>query len=357
MEKVEASGKTVDDALRAALAKLNASREEVEFVVLDEGQRGGFLFGRGGRDAVVSVERRPGGRGEQGTSAPPDTTIPRGGRGGGADRERSGRGRGGGSGGSGDRDRPTGGRAGRGLERAGPELTEQDFFGEGETPQRPPAGRRGGTARRSGGGRPAGASSGGGRPAGASAGAPSGPSRGGGERPRRRRDRDEDNVEPDINAEEVDLAAQIVDDLLQILNINGGIAIREPVTAGDGLGSARAVIDISGEDLGMLIGRRGESLMAFQYVVNLVMTRRYPGRGSVTVDVEHYRHRREEQVVSLAGRMAERVREMGEPITLEPMSAAERRLVHLALVEDPELETNSIGEGESRKVVISLMDE
>ena len=345
MEKIETSGKTVDDALRVALAQLNASREEVEFVVLDEGQRGGFLFGRGGRDAVVSVERRPGGRREQGAASPPDTTIPGGGRGGGANRERSGRGRGGGSG---DRDRSSGGRAGRGsLERAGPELTEQDFFGEGETPQRPPAGRRSGPARRSGGG----------RPAGVSAGAPTGTGRGRGERPRRRRNRDEDNIEPDINAEEIDLAAQIVDDLLQILDINAGIAIREPVTAGDGFGSARAVIDVSGEDLGMLIGRRGESLMAFQYVVNLVMTRRYPGRGSVTVDVEHYRHRREEQVVSLAERMAERVRETGEPITLEPMSAAERRLVHLALVEDPELETNSTGEGESRKVVISLMDE
>tara|TARA_B100001123_G_scaffold439865_1_gene577610 strand:+ start:424 stop:717 length:294 start_codon:yes stop_codon:yes gene_type:complete len=97
--------------------------------------------------------------------------------------------------------------------------------------------------------------------------------------------------------------------------------------------------------------------MSFQYVVNLIMTRRFPGRGSVTVDVEQYRRRREDQVVSLAERMAERVREIGDPITLEPMSAAERRLVHLAFVEDPELETNSVGEGDSRKVVISLRQE
>ena len=145
--------------------------------------------------------------------------------------------------------------------------------------------------------------------------------------------------------------------MLQILDIDAGINIREPVTAGDGLGSARAVIDISGNDLGMLIGRRGESLMAFQYVVNLVMTRRFPGRGSVTIDVEQYRRRREDQVVSLAERMAERVREEGDPITLEPMSAAERRLVHLALAADPEVETNSIGEGDSRKVVISLLED
>jgi len=75
--------------------------------------------------------------------------------------------------------------------------------------------------------------------------------------------------------------------------------------------------------------------------------------GAVTLDVEHYRHRREEQVVSLAQRMADRVRQTGAPITLEPMSAAERRLVHITLAEDPELETNSVGEGDNRKVVIS----
>jgi len=88
--------------------------------------------------------------------------------------------------------------------------------------------------------------------------------------------------------------------------------------------------------------------------VNLIVSRRYPGKGGVSIDVEHYRHRREEQVVSLAQRMADRVRQTGAPITLEPMTASERRLVHLALAEDPELATNSIGEGDNRKVVISM---
>ncbi|MXX19599.1 MAG: KH domain-containing protein, partial [Dehalococcoidia bacterium] len=215
-----------------------------------------------------------------------------------------------------------------------PQLTEQDFFGEGAAPPPRQPARSGPPPRRSSGGGGGGGSR--------------------RERPRRRR---EENIEPDINAEEVDLAAEVVDSILQILEIDADINIREPVTAGDGLGSARAVIDISGDDLGMLIGRRGESLMAFQYVVNLVMTRRFPGRGSITVDVEQYRRRREDQVVSLAERMAERVRDIGEPITLEPMSAAERRLVHLALVDDPEVETNSVGEGDSRKVVISLLED
>ena len=331
MEKVEASGRTVEDALNSALRQLGATLEEVEFVVLDEGQRGSFLFGRGSREARVSVERKAGGA--EGESAPrdaPDTSIPRGGA-----RRRGGRGRGqrrGGEGGGGRAasERRSGPRAMR--EQAEPELTEQDFFRvpgdeEEETEEAP-------------------------EPAQA---APAERDRGG-ERRRPRSRRQEQEIEPDINAEEVDFAAQIVDDLLQILDINADIEIREPVTPGDGRGAARAVIDISGDDLGMLIGRRGETLLAFQYIVNLVMTRRYPNRGSVTIDVEHYRHRREEQIVSLAERMADRVRESGSAITLEPMSPSERRIVHLTLIDDPEVETNSVGEGLNRKVVISARE-
>lgn len=176
---------------------------------------------------------------------------------------------------------------------------------------------------------------------------------------RRSRSRDEgrepeEYIAPDINAEEVDSAAQTIDDILRILDIDSEISIREPLTPGDGLGSSLAVIDIKGEDLGLLIGRRGDTLVALQYLVNLMLARKFPGKGSVTVDVEHYRHRNEERITAMAKRMAERVREGGSPITLEPMSAAERRLVHMMFADDPELETNSIGEGENRKVVISL---
>ena len=366
MEHAEANGKTVDAALKAALAKLNATADEVEITVLDEGQRGGRLFGRGSRDAVVRVERRSDGRRER-TPEPPDTTIPRGrggrggsgrggggsgGAGGGGNRDRGRRGGGSGGGGRGGERGGSGGQRGPRVERA-PELTEQDFFGDGAAPPAP-APRRGAPSRGSGGSSRGGS---GGSSRGGSGGSPRGGSGGPPRRDRPRRRREEEHIEPDINAEEVDLAAEVVDSILQILDIDADINIREPVTPGDGLGSARAVIDISGEDLGMLIGRRGESLLAFQYVVNLVITRRFPGRGSVTVDVEEYRRRREEQLMSLAERMAEVVRESGEPITLEPMSAAERRLVHLSLADDPELETNSTGEGDSRKVVISLLED
>jgi len=355
MDQAEASGKTVEDALNRALAKLGARREEVEFVVLDEGRKGG-LFGRGGKEAVVRVERVASPEALPGERQPADTRIPRPGQ-----QQRGQRGRGGFSRGErfgggaprGDRGDRGGGRGeprrgGRSLEAATPKLTEEDFLRvpryEEETategaPTAPRDEGRGGRGRgrRGGGGGPEQAP----RP------------REDGEARERRRREEEPHVEADINAEEVDYAAHVADDLLRILDISAELTIREPLTPGDGLGAVRAVIDISGDDLGLLIGRRGDTLFAFQYIVNLIVSRRFPGKGGVTIDVEHYRHRREEQVVSLAQRMADRVRQTGSAITLEPMTAAERRLVHLSLADDPELMTNSIGEGENRKVVIS----
>jgi spoIIIJ-associated protein len=352
MESAEASGKTVEDALERALKDLGATREEVEMTVLDEGKRSG-LFGRG-KDAIVRVTRlAEGERAEPAPAAAPDTSIPRGNREGASSRPRGARERGA---------RPAGGAGSRGGSRGGsrpdlespqPRLREEDFLrpgggnasGASDAP-RPQREARGPRPER-GGFRDRPASSGGNRSGGG----------GGGERRERDRDREprkeRPEVEPDINAEEVDFAAQIVDDLLQILDINGDINIREPLSTGDGRGSVRAVIDISGEDLGLLIGRRGDTLQALQYLVNLVVSRRFPETGGVTIDVEHYRHRREEQIVALAKRMADRVRQTHSPITLEPMPPAERRIIHILFVDDPEVLSSSIGEGESRKVVIS----
>jgi spoIIIJ-associated protein len=341
MDQAEASGKTVEDALNAALRKIDARREDVEFVVLDEGKRGG-LFGRGGKDAVVRVTRLAPGERESAPSGPPDTRIPRQqNRAGGGGQRRDGGGR--------QRQQGGGGQGRAGFETPQPKLTDADFQ-RGSSPAGGGAPRRG---QGSGGGRPQDRRD---RPE-----RPERPERSGprpdrpARPPRERSHRDEEPpVTPDINAEEVDFAAQTVDDLLRILEIDAEIGIREPLTPGDGLGSVLAVIDIKGEDLGLLIGRRGDTLVAFQYLVNLILGRKYPGRGGVTVDVEHYRHRNEERIVNLAKRMADRVRESGNSITLEPMSAAERRLVHVTFADDPEVETNSIGEGDNRKVVISL---
>jgi len=348
---------------------MNATRDEVEFVVLDEGKRGG-LFGRGGRDATVRVTRLSPSQRRAAPAAPPDTRIPRGRQAsGGRSEGGAGRSRGGAAGGGqrregGDRGGAASGGRGRGggsgmrgsVEPVMPKLTDADFARPGGSP-RPQQPADAARTEGGGGGRSRGGRGGrGGAQAADGERAERAPRPERERQPRRSRDGDREplpEIAPDINAPEVDTAAQTVDDILRILAIDAEISIREPLTPGDGLGSVLAVIDIKGEDLGLLIGRRGDTLVALQYLVNLILNRKFPGKGGVTIDVEHYRHRNEERIVALATRMGDRVRESGNSITLEPMSAAERRLVHIMFAEDADLETNSIGDGENRKVVIS----
>jgi len=156
----------------------------------------------------------------------------------------------------------------------------------------------------------------------------------------------------DIHSPEVELAAEHLRSILELAGIDAQISVRAPETPGDGLGRASAVLDIDGEDLGLLIGRRGSTLASLQYMVNLMLSRKTGGRVLVSVDAEHYRRRREESLEGLALRMADRVQQTGRPFTLEPMPAAERRIIHLTLAEDAEVVTGSVGFGEDRRVVI-----
>lgn len=166
----------------------------------------------------------------------------------------------------------------------------------------------------------------------------------------------EDDREPidlaELDSEEVLAAEEFLRNLIRMMDIDADVAVREPETPADGLGRASAVLDVEGEDLGLLIGRRGTTLAALQYLVNVMMTRKTASRVLVTVDVEHYHRRREETLQGLAHRMAERVRTSRRPMTLEPMPANERRIIHLALSEDTDVVTGSVGMGEERKIVI-----
>jgi spoIIIJ-associated protein len=110
--------------------------------------------------------------------------------------------------------------------------------------------------------------------------------------------------------------------------------------------------DINGNEAGILIGHHGQTLDAMQYLLNLVASKVEDEGQRVVLDVEGYRKRREETLVRLATRLAERVRRNGEPMVLEPMSAHERRVIHLALQEDPYVVTGSEGEDPFRRVVI-----
>ena len=156
----------------------------------------------------------------------------------------------------------------------------------------------------------------------------------------------------DIRSPEVDLAIECLTQLLELMEIDCEVTLRAPETPGDGLGRASAVLDVDGDDLGLLIGRRGTTLAALQYMVNVMVNRKMGGRVLVNVDAEHYKRRREETLRSLARRMADRVRQTGRSVTLEPMPAGERRIVHLILSDDSGVTTGSVGQGEGRKVVI-----
>jgi spoIIIJ-associated protein len=106
------------------------------------------------------------------------------------------------------------------------------------------------------------------------------------------------------------------------------------------------------EALGSLIGRKGERLSALQHLVNLMLSRRTGQWTRVLVDVEDYRGRRERQLVDLAARAAERVAETGKMLQLDPMPALERRWIHLALRDHADVLTQSIGEEPNRRVVV-----
>jgi len=116
------------------------------------------------------------------------------------------------------------------------------------------------------------------------------------------------------------------------------------------------VIDIITSDGALLIGKKGKNLEALQYLVNIAVNRGTDKKVRVLLDVEGYRGRREETLIALAKKVADEVRQAGMSVSLEPMSAYERRLVHLALKEDPDITTESTGEGEERRIVIKTRE-
>lgn len=119
-----------------------------------------------------------------------------------------------------------------------------------------------------------------------------------------------------------------------------------------GPGPLPLTLDIRGEGLGQLIGRRGQTLAALQYLLNLILSHKLKKKANILVDVRGYKRRRYRSLRRLAFRLAEQVKNKGEPITLEPMPAIERRIIHLTLADHPDVITQSIGEGEDRKIVI-----
>ncbi len=143
---------------------------------------------------------------------------------------------------------------------------------------------------------------------------------------------------------DADAAKEIVGQLLARMGIRCQVSSRTT--------SEAIVVDVSGRDLGVLIGWRGETLRALQTMTNLLASRRLAPDQRVIVDVERYRQRRENTVREIAYRAARQVKVTGDPITLDAMQPFERRAIHLALEADPDVMTVSIGEEPERRVVV-----
>ncbi|GHO86573.1 RNA-binding cell elongation regulator Jag/EloR [Dictyobacter formicarum] len=308
MESIEASGKSVDEAITQALTRLGKRREEVDIAVLQEPSRG--AFGLGSKDARIRVTVRPGATSSGGASAiitpeMADAIL-----------------------GSGDIEIP--------LPEEEEELyeEEEEFLDEEEDEEEYEDGDEEELEDEDDEPVPFIASS---EPSlqplaeqAATAGAG---------------DILQDVEHP--SREDVEITVDVLQHILRYMNIHATVQVRStnPLT-----------LNIRGinENLGLLIGRRGETLAALQLLVNLIVSHRTKHRMRIIVDAENYRERREENLRSLALRVAQQVRNYRRSIALEAMPPHERRIVHIALSDSKDISTESIGEGEERRVVISL---
>ena len=152
----------------------------------------------------------------------------------------------------------------------------------------------------------------------------------------------------------VKMAEEILRALLAKLGISASVESQAeaPEEGGKEI-PASTTFNIKGDDLGILIGRRGQTLFCLQFIVRLIVAHKTKTWVPINIDVEGYKNRRYQALQALATRLAEQVRIKKVPFTLKPMLAAERRIIHLTLVEHHAVTTESVGEGEARRVVIS----
>jgi spoIIIJ-associated protein len=141
-----------------------------------------------------------------------------------------------------------------------------------------------------------------------------------------------------------ELAAEMVSEIVSRMGLQLDVKIRE-----DG---EEVVIDIAGEDTGRVIGKKGQTIDALQFLINKIVNRFPEGRRHVLLDSGDYRQRREESLASLAQREAKRAIAQSRVVTLDPMTPRDRRVVHLSLAKFPGVSTRSDGQGTERRVRI-----
>jgi spoIIIJ-associated protein len=156
-------------------------------------------------------------------------------------------------------------------------------------------------------------------------------------------------LEAGEKADAVEVAKEVLESLIKLMKITAEVTVLQANT-----GELPVTLNIEGEDLGVLIGRRGQALASLQYVVRLIVAEKLKVWVPINVDIAGYKKRRYESLQSLALRLAEQVKRNRRLIMLEPMPADERRIIHIALADNPDVTTQSMGEGDMRKVAILL---
>jgi spoIIIJ-associated protein len=159
----------------------------------------------------------------------------------------------------------------------------------------------------------------------------------------------EEGQEPETRKEEpqegdVDFAQRTLEEILAL------IPLEATVTASRGEG--RITLRVQGDRSGLLIGRKGKTLDALQFVVNKIVSKALDKKIDVVIDSENYRRRKEDSLTQLALKMGDKAKRINKPVTTNPMNPHDRRLIHLALKDDAQLETRSRGEGLLKRVAI-----
>jgi len=144
--------------------------------------------------------------------------------------------------------------------------------------------------------------------------------------------------------EDVAFAKRTLEEVLALIPVEATVAASR--------GQGRITLRIQGDRSGLLIGRKGKTLDALQFLVNKMVSKALEKKIDVVIDSENYRRRREDAITQLALKMGEKAKKFKKPVTTNPLNPQERRLVHLALKEDEHLETKSRGEGLLKRVVI-----
>ena len=143
----------------------------------------------------------------------------------------------------------------------------------------------------------------------------------------------------------VEIARQLMSGLLQRMGIE--TEVEGSVREGD------IYLEVKGDDEGILIGKHGRTLESFQILINRMVNKQAKGPVRIILDVAGYKKRRADSLEKMAGRLAENVKRTGRAVTIGPFSAHDRRIIHITLKEDPSVKTESLGEGEWKKLRIA----